>query len=372
MKKYGSLKKKILATVAATTVGFSLTFGNVAQVEAASDVGTIIKIGSIFAQGASIKSQTREAVRQMNETKEGQQALYENFRNKEGVDTNPEYTTRLDRIMANLSAGVAAVDPTIKDLPYVYFVADNDSLNAACGMGHVMMVNRGTFNILANDDEIAAVVGHEMGHGQKNHAAKSVNKDVDKKIAAGVISAAIGGDVITSMITNIALEHTSAHKDKKFETEADLLSIDYLAHTSYNIGATAAVMQKFVELSIGKERSGIAVLFNPSDHPDSERRRDACVKKLFEYSGKHVTAKDGVVIVNNKNFITVAPSDRMSGAERSYFVLGNLAAAYHNGQDKYEATVQDGTVMLGNQPIITPLAGDEDPYVIAERLNTIK
>ena len=40
--------------------------------------------------------------------------------------------------MANLTQGVAAVDPTINDKPYLYFVADDDSLNAACGMGHVL------------------------------------------------------------------------------------------------------------------------------------------------------------------------------------------------------------------------------------------
>lgn len=366
-----SLRKKILSTATAAALSVSLTFGTPAQVEA-NALGTIIKVGSVFAQGAALKSQTREAVKQMNETKEGQQYLYDKFRADKGVDNNPEYTTRLDRIMENLTSGVAAVDPTIKDFPYVYFVANDDSLNAACGMGHVMMVNRGTFNLLANDDEVAAVVGHELGHGQKNHVAKGVNKNVDKQITAGLISAAVGGDIITSLITEVALTHTSAHKDKKFETEADLVSIDYLAHTSYNIGATAAVMQRFIELSIGKERSGAAVLFNPSNHPDSKRRRDACAKKISEYSGNHVTVKDGVVSVNKKTFMTPAASSNMSGAERSYFVMGNLARAYHNKQDKYEATVVNGTVMLGSQSIITPIEGDEDAQTLADRLNAIK
>lgn len=366
-----SLRKKILSTATAAAVGMSLTFGAPAQVESAN-VDTIIKIGSIFAQGASLKSQTRAAVKQLNETKEGQDALYKKFTEAKGVDENPEYTTRLDRIMGNLTRGVAAVDPTINSFPYVYFVANDDSLNAACGMGHVMMVNRGTFNLLANDDEIAAVVGHELGHGQKNHTAKSIDKEVDKQITAGVISATLGGDIITSMVSDIALKHTSAHKDKKFETEADLLSVDYLAHTSYNIGATAAVMQKFVELSIGKKRSGAEVLFNPSDHPDSEKRRDACAKKITEYSGNHVTVKDGVVSVNKKTFVTPAASSNMSSAERSYFVMGNLARAYHDKQDKQEATVVNGTVMLGSQAIITPIAGDEDAQTLADRLNAIK
>lgn len=365
------LKKKILATTTAAAVGLSLTFG-VPTLAQASNVGTVIKIGSIFAQGAAAKSQAREIVNHLNGTAEGQQELYDKFREQKGVDENPVYTTRLDRIMENLTQGVAAVDPTINDRPYKYFVANDDSLNAACGMGHVMMVNRGTFNILANDDEIAAVVGHEMGHGQSDHAAKSVNKNIDKQITAGVIAATVGGDILTSLVTKVALEHSSTHKDKKFETEADLLSIDYLVNTPYNIGATAAVMQKFVDMSMGKERSGLAVLFNPSDHPDSARRRDACAKKISEYSGNRVTVKDGVVSVNKKIFVTPVSSSNMSGAERSYFVMGNLARAYHDRQYKESATVVNGTVMLGSQAIITPIEGDEDAQTIADRLNEIK
>ena len=359
-----SLKKKFVAATTTAALGLSLTFGAPAQVAEAGGLETAVKIGAIFAQGASLKSQAREVVKHLNETEDGRQALYQNFREKKGVDTSSEYNAKLERLMTNLTRGVAAVDPTIDDKPYLYFVADDDSLNAACGMGHVMMVNRGAFNALPNEDELAAVVGHEMGHGQKNHAAKSVDKAVDKQITAGVISTALGGDAITSLITNIAVGHTSAHKDKKFETEADLLSIDYLVNTPYNIG--------FVELSIGKKRSTIVAMFNPSDHPDSEKRRDACAKKLTEFSGNHVTAKDGVVSVNNKTFATVAAADNMSGAERSYFVMGNLARAYHDGQNRYDATVQNGTVMLGSQAIITPVDGDEDAYTLAERLNAIK
>ena len=272
----------------------------------------------------------------------------------------------------DILAGVAAVDPTINDKPYKYFVAAQDSLNAACAMAHVMMVNRGAFKALPNEDKMAALVGHEMGHGQLNHGAKSLEKQVNKRITSGLVGAAIGGGAITSLIADVALNNMDAHKDKKFETQADLISIDYLVNTPYNIGATAAAMQRFTELSIGKERSRLTAVFKPSDHPDSERRRDACAKKLFEYSGKHTEVKKAVVLVNKKTFMKPVASSTMSGAERSYFVLGNLARAFHDGQNKKEATVENGTVMLGSQEIVTPLEGDEDAQVLADRLNSLK
>ncbi|MBR4383364.1 MAG: peptidase M48, partial [Selenomonadaceae bacterium] len=90
------------------------------------------------------------------------------------------------------------------------------------------------------------------------------------------------------------------------------------------------------------------------------------------YSGKHAEVKNGVVLVNKKNFMTPVASSTMSGAERSYFVLGNLARAFHDGQNKKEARVENGTVMLGSQAIVTPLEGDEDAQVLADRLNSLK
>jgi len=377
MFKFKGWKRKILATVAASALTLSLTFGAPAKAEADASVIDLIGTGiQITSNATKMNAQLNNAVKHFNETENGRQELYESFQQKYGVNNDPTYNAILDRVMANLTRGVAAIDPSIKEKPYKYFVAEQNTLNAACGMGHVMMVNAGTFKILTSEDEIAAIVGHEMGHGQKDHVVKSNKKYIRKYVMASVagvaVGATLGGGALTSALTSIAFNHSVAHGDRKHESEADALGMEYMFNTNYNPGACAAVMQKFVEMENGKKRSAMEKFFIPSDHPDSDKRRDAYVKKLYEYSGKHVTAKDGVVTVNKKTLIKVAPTSEMSSAERSYFVLGNLAVAYHKGQNKQAATVQNGVVMLGNQPIIEPVAGDEDAYTIAERLNSIK
>ena len=370
-----SLKKKFLSVAAAAAVSISLMLGTPAPASAASGslIGTAIQIG---VESAKLNSEINAKIRHFNESEEGRRELYQSFREKYGVCEDSEYNAQLDRIMTNLTKGVSVVDPTIKSKPYIYFVSNDESVNAACSMGHVMMVNVGTFKQITNEDELAAIVGHEMGHGQKDHVAKgqkkALNKAVMASLAGTAVGSTIGGGALTSLITQALLNQSVAHGSRKFESEADMLSLDYMLNTNYNPGACAAVMQKFVEMEGNSKRSGLENFFNPSDHPDSDKRRDAYVKKLFEYSGKHVTAANGVVTVNKKTFITVAPSATMSSAERSYFVLGNLAVAFHRGQNKNSATVENGTVMLGNQPIITPLEGDEDAQVIADRLNEIK
>ena len=113
-------------------------------------------------------------------------------------------------------------------------------------------------------------------------------------------------------------------------------------------------------------------IFAPSDHPNNAARRDTYVKRLYEYSGNHVTAKNGIVIVNKKEFLNIAAANGMSSAERSYFILGNLAVAYHRGYNKSAAYVNGGTVYLGQQPIITPVSGEDSAQAIADKLNALK
>ena len=364
------LAKKITAALAAGALGVGLTFSALPAPNAAAfGVGDVVGIGAAVLSGSAQMNEAKKQIDYYNNTDEGRQELYQYFRENKGVNDDPTLNARLDTIMSNLSNAVAQVDSSINDKPYLYFIAADESLNAACAMGHVMMVNTGAFIHLASDDEIAAIVGHEMGHGQKDHGAKGIKKRINKQMIAQVGASAGGGGAIASVVASIALTNSVAHGDRKLETEADNLAWNYILHTNYNPGACAAVMQRLAELYGEKSNSSF---LNPSDHPDTAKRRDNYATKLYEYSGKHASANNGVVTVNGKTFMTVAETSSMSSPERAFFVLGNIAAAYHNGHSSSEAYVQNGTVMLGAQPIVTPASGDEDAYTLAERLNSIK
>ena len=370
--KLKNLKKKLTAFVTAATFGASLIF-SAPTVEALS-LNDAINIGGAIIVGNEQKRQLNQQIDLINNTEEGRQALFSKFKEKYGVIEDAAINNRLAGIMATLSAAVAEVDPTINDKPYIYFVANQETLNAGCSLGHIMMVNLGTMLQVKTDDQIAAIIGHEMGHGQKDHAAKGARRQINEQMLAQIGVSAAGGTTLAALAGTIVLNHSLAHGDRKQETEADNLAWEYILHTNYNIGAPAAVMQKFVELEARSgKRSDILNFFQPSDHPDSKKRLENYVKKLYEYSGKHATVdKKGVVTVNGKNFLTAAATDTLSSGERNYFVLGNLAAAYHNGHAKKDAYVNNGTVYLGDQPIITPVAGDEDAETLAKRLNEIK
>lgn len=333
------------------------------------DIGGIISASAQYSQARAIVKKQCDVI---DTTPEGQAEIYQGAIEQDGITYDSTLYAKLDRIMTNLITAVGKTDSSVYDLPYKYFVNPADYINASCRMAHVMSVNQGSFTQIPNEDELAVIIGHEMGHGQSHHIAKSIVNTYDKAFLAEVGSAALGGAELTQAIVNTAVGSSVIHHSKGDEKEADALSWTYITNSNYNPGACAAVWQRILELNGDNTQTGVDLWFNPSDHPNHMARRDKYVKNLEKYSNNHVKAKDGKVTVNGKDFVTPAAISSMSTPERSYFVMGNLAAAYHNGHNKDAATVDGRTVKLGVQPIITCTAEDEDPQVLADRLNSIK
>ena len=369
--KTGFWKKKISTVLLCGIIGVGLhTAVQPIPSAHAANIGGIL--GTAI-QGAAAYQQVEATIKHYDQTEEGRQELFAGYQKKYGVSDNTYRKQQLDEMMPRLTKGIAAVDPTINKKPYLYFINKEKSFNAFCSMGHVMSVNEGLYSLTDDPNEVAVVLAHEMGHGQKNHVAASMRKKLNVAIGAAMVGSAVGGSALTNIALNVLVNQIDTVSiTKKDEWEADNLAFDYVINAGYNPGAAAAIWQR-VEEKYGKSKTSFAgEIFSPSDHPTHQQRRDNYVKKLFEYSGKHVTAEKGVVKVNGKTLVKPAAAEGKSGAERSYFVLGNLAAAYHNGHNKSNAYASGYTLMLGQQPIMTCAAGDPSASKLATLLNSIK
>lgn len=358
--------KKNLAKLIITCMSLGLPAA--ASLPARADASVFGSVLAASIQAAAVNDQLTK----LNNTEEGRQALFQEMKKKQGVNYDPYLNSRVDTIMANLSAGIAQIDPSINDMPYNYYINPSTSFNAACSLGHNMTINTGIFDLLTTDDEIAVVLGHEMAHGQKNHVLKGYQKQIPVTLLG--TAAAAGGGTLAAIGASVAVNYIdSVHITKPQEREADKLAFEYLSHTDYNIGATAAVWQKVMEKYGESSSDFVGEIFNPSDHPGHEERRDAYAKQISEYSHGVVTVADGVVKIHDREFVAPAPSSSMSGAERSYFVAGNLARYYHRGSKNIaQAYAQNGTVYLEEQAIMTPVYGDPSAQELADRLNSLQ
>ena len=358
MKK--SLSRKIAVAVTAAVLAAPLGMGAAPQTaEAAFSLGSIA--GAVI-KGAAASAEMNKELKYYNNTDEGRNAYFEAMKQKYGVNTDWALNSRADSIMETMISAIGQVDASVYDNQYQYFVNTSDDFNAFCTLGHNVSINQGLLKALDNDAEVAVVIGHELGHGQKDHPVKGAKRSLGPAIFAEAAGSAIG-NVIANLWNNNGIT-------KPQEWEADNLSFEYMTHSNYNPGATAAVWQHVIE-QYGDNNSPLTARI--SDHPSNSARRDNYEKKLEEYSGGHVSVtKDGIVKVNDKEFCIPAATSTMSSHERAFFVQGNLAAAYHNGHNTSAATVEGSTVKLGAQPILTCVAGDEDAQTLADRLNKIK
>lgn len=143
----------------------------------------------------------------INNTDDGRNEYFQALIKDLGVSDNDYYARLLDDIMGRLTQGIGASDPSIYNKPYLYFLNADQTFNASCGLGHVMTVNEGIFNLSENIDEIAVVIAHEMGHGQKDHVLHGTRKKLKTAIGGTILAGAIGGSAFSDKAMGVLTQH---------------------------------------------------------------------------------------------------------------------------------------------------------------------
>lgn len=312
----------------------------------AIDLGTI---GTLIGAGVQYANLNKQLNYLDNE---GRDDFMKQVKEQYGVNYSPAANAMTQRVMTNLSRSVATTDPSILDKPYNYFVNNDTSFNAFCTIGHNMSVNIGLFEPLNyNENEVAFVLAHEMGHGQKNHPIEGVKKSMPLDLLASLAgangSAAQLGSAVLSQIGTANLI------TKPMEKEADKLAFDYAVRAGYNPGAGAALWQRMLEKGGSIKTSGVMELFN--DHPTNVSRRDTYSKTLTEWSNGVVAVDPdtGMISIRGKDWLAPDGTSSMSGCEYAYLIAGNLAAVYHNAKRPSAAVHTQGNMLyVGAQPIV--------------------
>ena len=360
-------KSSIIRTAASAALCLSLTTGAVMPKQALA--WDWLSAGlALFQVGAEYAYLNKQVSYLDNK---GRDEYMGQIKDKYGVNTDPTANAMLARIMTRLSDAVALTDDSIVKKPYNYFVNNDKSFNAFCTLGHNMSVNIGAFTKLNyNEDELAFVIAHEMGHGQKNHPAAGVKRALPLSILGALYASQnrnSASSVGAALVTTIG---TAKWVTKPMESQADKLAFDYAVAAGYNVGAGAALWQHILEQN-GSKSSGFAELFN--DHPTSVSRRDNYNKKITEWSKNQVTVnkETGLITVAGKPFYTPAKTTNMSPQEQAFLIAGNLSAVFHDGgQHDAVWTNSENTLLVGEQPVMS-FDGVADADVVEKRLRDI-
>ncbi len=173
-------------------------------------------------------------------------------RAKGALDTNAAQVRRVQTITNRLIAHVGAFRPDARNWPWEIHVISSDEVNAWCMPGGKMAIYTGLINrIKPTDDELAAVLGHEMAHALREHSREQISQQMATQVGLSVLSAVTGvsavGD-LGSALTNVmfTLPNSRTH-----ESEADLIGVELAARAGYDPRAAVTLWQKMAALGGG-------------------------------------------------------------------------------------------------------------------------
>lgn len=150
----------------------------------------------------------------------------------------------------------------------VALIAD-DSANAFALPGGKVGVNTGLLKVAKNQDQLAAVVGHELGHVISRHAAERVSQQYATETALQIANSATGGQrqQLLGLLGAGAQAGVILPFSRKHESEADVLGQRYMAQAGFDPNAAAALWENMIAQSGGNRVPALL-----STHPDPQAR----------------------------------------------------------------------------------------------------
>lgn len=178
---------------------------------------------------------------------------FADVKQQEKISRNPEVNARIQRIGKRIAA---AVGNQLPGAQWEFVVFDSAELNAFALPGGKVGIYTGLIDLGVSDDELAQVMGHEIGHVVARHGGKRMTEAtmvglvgvagsiaVDKKYGsdkAQLFALAYGGVSTVGYV----LPHSRGD-----ESEADLMGLQYAAQAGYNPDAAVTLWQKMAAAS---------------------------------------------------------------------------------------------------------------------------
>lgn len=179
------------------------------------------------------------------------------------LDTNTAQTKRVSNIMQRLIQHVGVFRPDARQWEWQMHVVNSDEVNAWCMPGGKMAIYTGLINrIKPTDDELAAIIGHEMAHALREHSREQVSQQMAAGIGLSVLSAVTGMPGVGDLGSELTKVMFTLPNSRTHEIEADRIGVELAARAGYDPRAAITLWQKMA--SIGGERPPEFLSTHPS------------------------------------------------------------------------------------------------------------
>ena len=170
-------------------------------------------------------------------------------------------------------------------------VITSKEVNAWCMPGGKIAVYTGLIERLqATDDEIAAVMGHEIAHALREHGRERASQAQAQGIAIGVLGALAGVSGTGMNMTQLVVDLTfNLPNSREHETEADRIGVELAARAGYDPRGAIGLWEKMGKLGGGQPPEFV------STHPSHATR----IADLKVYAAKVASVDDIVEIAGS-------------------------------------------------------------------------
>lgn len=165
-----------------------------------------------------------------------------------------------------------------QDYQYHFALVGKDDLNAFTVPGGYIYIFEGLYDRLSSDDEIAAVLSHEIGHCAARHTVKKFQAALGYDFVANIVLSKLSSEAARQLasvggglVVNIAM---SAY-GRQDEYEADRLGIKYMRLAGYDLDAMIRTFEILKANSKGAEPPSIL-----RTHPHLDDRINAIKKEI--------------------------------------------------------------------------------------------
>ncbi|MEX2149496.1 MAG: M48 family metalloprotease [Steroidobacteraceae bacterium] len=164
------------------------------------------------------------------------------------------------------------------ELDWKFTIIDTDDVNAFATMGGYVYISRGILPYMQNEAELAAVLGHEIGHITAKHLQARQRKSTVSNIASAATAIFTGMPALAEL-TNMAGSAIISGYGREAELEADGIGARLLAKTGYDPDAMIEVISTLKDQdTFERERARLENrkprLYHGvfSSHPDNDTR----------------------------------------------------------------------------------------------------
>ena len=164
------------------------------------------------------------------------------------------------------------------NLVFRFSVLDSHEINAFALPGGYIYITRGLLAYLSNEAELAAVLGHEIGHVTARHAVRQQSTAAATGLLGAVLASQAGFNGAGNLLNSIGTALVRGY-GRDNELESDRLGAEYLAKTGYDPLAMIEVIrvlknQEIYERQLAKKEGREANVYHGvfATHPDNDKR----------------------------------------------------------------------------------------------------